>query len=76
MGIHRVPALFYLDLLSVMVAEGRTLSPESLLKGLCVISYKCFLAMDRLKQSQIAQEAEVWKEEVLGLELLHKALLP
>lgn len=72
MGMHRGPALFYLDLLSVMVVKERTTSPESLLKGLCVISCKCYLAMDSLKQTQIAHVAEVWKEEVLGL----KPLLP
>lgn len=38
MGMHRGPALFYLDLLSVMVVKERTISPECLLNGLCVIS--------------------------------------
>lgn len=62
MGMHREPALFYLDLLSATVVEERTISPESLLKGLCIISYKCYPAMDSLKQTQIAHVTEVWKE--------------
>lgn len=53
MGMHRGPALFYLDLLSVVVVEGKAISPESLLKGLCVINYMCYLATDRLKPTQI-----------------------
>ena len=40
-----------------MVLKERTISLESLLKGLCVMSCKCYVATERLKKTQIAHVA-------------------
>ena len=58
MGIHRGPALFYLDLLSVFHGTKTKNNQSRIsLKGLCLMSLKFYVATERLKQTQIAHVA-------------------